>query len=182
MTPITATQPFTGTYVSDPVHSSFGFAVKHIVSTFRASFGDVEATLTSTDEGLVLEGKAKAESISVTAPEQFRGHLLSADFFDAENYPTIDYRSTSITLGDDNAATVEGQLTIKGNTVNVVATGTYTEPVEGLMGEQRGALELEATVNKNDLGLTWNAPLPKGGNVLSDDVKLNIHVELTAQA
>ena len=175
-------QQFSGTYAADPIHSSFNFAVKHIVSTFRASFGDVQATLTSGDDGLVLTGSARVDSISVTTPEQFRAHLLAPDFFDAEAHPTIDFRSTRVDLAEDGTATVDGELTVKGNTVPVTATGTYTAPIEGLMGEQRGALELTTTVDRNKLGLTWNAPLPQGGNVLADDVEIAVHVELVAQA
>lgn len=180
----TATQPFApGTYGADPVHSSFGFAVKHIVSTFRSSFSDVDATLTVADNGEVsLEGSAKVESIAIVEPEQFRAHVLSPEFFDAVNYPAVTFRSTKVELASDGTARVEGQLTVKDNTADVVATGTYTEPVEGLMGETRGAVELSTTVDKNSLGLTWNAPLPKGGNVLADEVTLNIHVEFVAQA
>lgn len=179
----TAVQPFTaGTYVADPVHSSFGFAVKHIVSTFRSSFGDVSATLTASENGeVVIEGAAKAESIAITEPEQFRAHVLSPEFFDAANHPEITFRSTKVELGADGGARVEGEFTVKGNTVDVVATGTYTEPVPGLTGAEVGAIELTATVNKNDVGLTWNAPLPKGGNVLADEVTLNIHVEFVKQ-
>lgn len=180
----TAVQPFTaGTYAADPIHSSFGFSVKHIVSTFRSSFSDVSATLTASENGeLTIEGAAKAESVAITTPEQFRAHVLSPEFFDAANHPEITFRSSNVELSSDGTARVEGTLTVKGNAVDVVATGTYTEPVEGLMGETRGAIELATTVDKNALGLTWNAPLPKGGNVLADEVTLNIHVEFVAQA
>ena len=179
----TVTQPFApGVYGADPVHSSFGFAVKHIVSTFRSSFTDVSATLTVADSGeTTIEGAAKAESIAVVQPEQFRGHLLSPEFFDAANHPEIGFRSSKVEFDADGTARVEGTLTVKDNSVDVVATGTYTEPVEGLGGETRGAVELTTVVDKNALGLTWNAPLPKGGNVLADEVTLNIHVEFVAQ-
>lgn len=180
----TAVQPFApGTYGADPIHSSFGFAIKHIVSTFRSSFSDVAATLTVADNGEVtIEGAAKAESIAITTPEQFRAHVLSPEFFDAANHPEITFRSTKVDFAADGTARVEGTFTVKGNAVDVVATGTYTEPVEGMMGETRGAVELTATVDKNAVGLTWNSPLPKGGNVLADEVTLNIHVELVAEA
>ena len=180
----TAVKPFApGTYTADPVHSSFGFAVKHIVSTFRSSFGDVSATLVADENGEVkIEGTAKAESIAIVQPEQFRAHVLSPEFFDAANYPEITFSSTNVAFDADGTARVEGKLTVKDNTVDVVATGTYTEPVEGLTGAAVGAIELETTVDKNALGLTWNAPLPKGGSVLADEVTLSIHVEFVAQA
>ena len=140
------------------------------------------ATLVADEDGQVkIEGAAKVESIAITAPEQFRAHVLSPEFFDAENYAEIRFSSTKVELAD-GVAKVEGKLTVKDNTVDVAATGTYTEPVEGLTGAPVGAIELEAKVDKNALGLTWNAPLPKGGNVLSDEVTLNIHVEFIAQA
>lgn len=179
----TAVQPFApGTYAADPVHSSFGFAVRHIVSTFRSSFRDVTATLTVSEHGeVVIEGAAKAESIAITEPEQFRAHVLSPEFFDAANHPEITFRSTTVEFAADGTARVAGVLTIKGNAIDVVATGTYTEPVPGLTGAEVGAIELSTTINKNDVGLTWNAPLPKGGNVLADEVELDIHVEFVKQ-
>jgi polyisoprenoid-binding protein YceI len=179
MSTATAVTPFApGSYSADPVHSSFGFAVKHIVSTFRSSFGEVSASLTATEDGdVTIEGAARAESIAITQPEQFRAHVLSPEFFDAANHPEITFRSTDVAFDADGTVRVEGRFTVKDNTVDVVATGTYTDPVEGLMGETRGAIELEAVVDKNEVGLSWNAPLPKGGNVLADEVTLAIHIE-----
>src|SRR5436305_15237247 len=95
MSPATTTHHLAGTWKSDPVHSSFGFAVKHMgVSTFRGTFSDVEATLA---DG-VLEGRAKVESISLVSPADFRAHVLSPEFFDAEPHPDGVFRSTYLDL------------------------------------------------------------------------------------
>ncbi len=175
----TATQPLTGTFVADPVHSSFQFAVKHMkVATFRAGFDDVVASLA---DG-VLEGRAKVESVSVRTPPELREHLVnSPDFFDAGNHPEIVFRSSDLALREDGTATVEGELTIKGITRPVSATGTYQEPVEDPYGGTRTALELTATLDRRDWEMNWQAPLPSGGDVLAWDVTLSVNLELVRQ-
>ena len=175
----TATLPLAGTYKADPVHSSFGFAVKHMgVQTFRGTFSDVDATLT---DG-VLDGRAKVESISIRQPEDFRNHVLGDDFFAADKHPDVAFRSTSIELRED-AATVKGELTIKGITNEVVATGTWTEPTQAPWGDAVIAgLHLAADVDRTQYAMTWNAPLPKGGNILAEKVTLTIDLELQGQA
>jgi len=179
----TATQPFTQTFTTDAVHSSFGFAVKHMgVSTFRGQLEDAQATLTPADGGYALEGRATAESISIRQPDQFRAHVLGGEFFDAANHPTVTFRSSDVDLADDGGATVRGELTIKGITREVVATGTYSAPQEDPYGNPRGALELEADIDRTDWEITWQAPLPNGGKALDEQVKLYVHLELVPAA
>src|SRR5829696_9716921 len=106
----TAVQPFTGTYVADPIHSSFGFAVEYSGrGRFRGTLDDVTAALTAGDDGLALEGAARVESISIQNPPQFRAHVLGPEFFDAENHPEVSFRSTRVELAEDGSARVEGQ-------------------------------------------------------------------------
>ena len=177
----TATKPFTKAFSSDPVHSSFGFAVKHMgVSTFRGQLEDASATLTPTDGGYELTGEALAESISIRQPDQFRAHVLSEEFFDAANHPKVTFTSTDVDFTDDGKATVRGELTIKGNTREITATGTYSAPQSDPMGNDRGALELEADIDRGDWGIDWNAPMPSGDNILDEQVKLYVHLELVA--
>ena len=180
----TATQPLSGTFVADPHHSSFQFAVKHMkVATFRAGFGDVEARLLAGDDGLALEGSAKVESVSVTTPPELREHLVnSTDFFDAGSHPEITFRSTDVDLAADGTATVEGELTIKGITKPITATGTYQEPVQDPYGGTRTALALTATLDRREWDMSWQAPLPSGDDVLAWDVTLTVELELIQQA
>ena len=175
----TATAPLAGSYTADPVHSSFGFAVRYQgVSIFRGSLDEVTATLT---DGR-LEGAAKVESISIRTPDQFRQHVLSAEFFDAANHPEVTFVSTDIDLREDGTAVVEGELTIKGITHPVTAAGTWTAPAQDAFGNTRAHLTLEATVDRTAYDMHWNAPLPSGGNALANEVTLTVDLSLVEQA
>jgi polyisoprenoid-binding protein YceI len=175
----TAVQPFSGTYLADPVHSSFGFSVVYSgVGRFRGTLGDVSATLSAGDDGLVLDGAARAESISITEPAQFRAHVLGPEFFDADNHPEVTFRSTSIDLADDGSARVEGELTIAGVSKPVVATGSWREPAPAAGGGLRGGLELETLVDRRDFGFEWQMQLPSGGDALGWDVTLEVSLSL----
>jgi polyisoprenoid-binding protein YceI len=170
--------PLSGTYTVDPVHSSFGFAVKYQgVSVFRGTLDEVEATLA----GGRIEGSAKVESISIRTPEQFRAHVLSPEFFDAANHPEVRFVSDEIDLAEDGTAKVTGQLTIKGITKPVVAAGTWTAPAADAFGNSRGHLNLEAVVDRTEFDMNWNMPLPTGGNVLANDVTLTVELSLVEQ-
>ena len=165
-------------WTADPVHSSVGFAVKHmVVSTFRGRFEDYDATLTAGDDGaLRLDGRVRAASI-VVKDENLAAHLRATDFFDTDRHPEIAFSSTLV-RDENGQLAVEGELTVKGNTHPIRATGTITEPVETLGGVVKAGLELEAVVDRTAYGLNWNAPLPKGGFALANDVKLQVSLEL----
>ena len=171
----TATTALAGTYNADPVHSSFGFAVRYQgVSLYRGTLDDVTATLADGK----LTGTAKVESISIRQPEQFRGHVLGGEFFDAENHPEVTFESSDLELREDGTAVVEGELTIKGITKPVTATGTWTAPAADAFGNTRGHLNLEATVDRTAYDMAWNMDLPSGGKVLANDVTLSVDVSL----
>ena len=174
----TTAAPLSGTYNADPVHSSFGFAVRYQgVSLFKGTLGEVSATLA---DGR-LEGTAKVESISIRTPEQFRAHVLSEEFFDADNHPEVKFSSSKLDLREDGTADVEGELTIKGITKPVHATGTWTAPSADAFGNTRGHLNLEAVIDRTQWDMNWNLPLPSGGNVLANDVRLTVEISLLEQ-
>ena len=173
------TTPFSGTYTADPIHSSFGFAVRYQgVSLFRGTLTEVSATLADRR----LEGAAKAESISIRSPEQFRAHVLSGEFFDAANHPEVRFASSDLRLEADGTATVDGELTIKGIARPVRATGTWTEPAADAFGGTRGHLNLEAVVDRTEFDMNWNMPLPSGGKALANEVAITVELSLVAQA
>lgn len=175
----TATAPLSGTYNADPVHSSFGFAVKYQgVSLYRGTLDEANATLVDGK----LEGGAKVESISIKTPEQFRAHVLGGEFFDVENHPEVAFVSEGLDLADDGTAKVSGQLTIKGITNPFEATGTWTAPEADAFGNARGHLTLEGVVDRTQYGIEWNMDLPKGGKVLANDVRLTVDLSLVEQA
>jgi polyisoprenoid-binding protein YceI len=160
----TETPALEGRFTVDGVHSTFGFSVVHLgINTFRGSFDDVEATLTTGPDDLSLEGRAKVESISIREPAEFRAHVLSEELFDAEHHPEVTVRSTSVELGDDGAARVEGELTIAGTTREVSAEGTWRGPVKGPDSLARAAIELETSFDRREFGFEWQMELPGGG-------------------
>lgn len=174
----TATQ-LGGSYVADPVHSNFGFAVRYQgVSLFKGTLDDVNATLT---DGR-LEGAAQVESISIRTPEQFRAHVLGDEFFDADNHPQVTFTASDVDLADDGTASVDGELTIKGITRPVRATGTWTAPEADAFGSSRGHVNLEAQVDRTEFDMNWNIPLPSGGKALANEVTLTVELSLVEQA
>jgi polyisoprenoid-binding protein YceI len=170
----------TGIWKSDPVHSSVGFAVKHmVVATFRGAFTDFDVTLVNEDGAPRLDGVVRVDSVDVR-DEQLNGHLLSPDFFDAERTPEIRFTSNDI-RGDGDELIVDGELTIKGTTKPVVSRGTIVGPVPNVAGEDRIGIGLETTVDRRDYGLNWNAELPKGGFAVENEVTLTVQLELAKQ-
>lgn len=178
------TQPLTGTFVADPVHSSFQFSVRHMkISTYRASFDDVEARVVADPQGIQLTVAVRVESVSIKNPPEFREHVVyGADFFDAHNHPEITFRSQDVQLHDDGTVAVRGELTIRGTTRPVSATGTYHLPVQDPFGSIRTGVELTATVDRRDWGLDWQATLPGGGDALGNDITLSVQAELVKQS
>jgi polyisoprenoid-binding protein YceI len=178
MSALATTVPAGTTWTADPVHSTAGFSVKHmVVSTFRGRFEDFDATLTAAEDGtLRLDGRVRAGSI-VVKDENLAAHLRSADFFDTDRHPEITFASTLV-RADDGELVVEGELTVKGHTRPLRARGSLTEPLETLGGLVKVGLELEATLDRREYGLDWNAPLPKGGFALDNEVRLQVNLEM----
>src|SRR3954451_23847824 len=117
--------PLSGTFEADPVHSSFGFSVRYQgVSIFRGGLTEIEAGLRHGR----LEGAAKVDSISIRTPEQFRAHVLSPEFFDVATPLEVMFVSTALAVNGTGAASAAGDLTIKGITRPVAATGRWTAP------------------------------------------------------
>jgi polyisoprenoid-binding protein YceI len=179
-TEITTVVP-TGTWVVDPAHTNVGFQVKHLgIATVRGSFGTFEGTL-EVDGDAKAFGKVHVESVD-TAEEQRDAHLRSADFFDAENHPHIEFTSKSITPVDEDTFEITGDLTIRGVTKEIVlkaeVQGTETDP----WGNERVGLEIVGQLNRKDYGMTFNQVLGSGNVLVSDKVKLVLDVSAVKQA
>lgn len=169
-----------GTYGVDPVHSSVGFAVVHNgVSTFRSGFTGYEARLVGGEEPSLVGGVDVA-SVDIEEP-QLRGHLLSPDFFDVERHPRLDFRSTELDIADDGGVLIRGELEIGGHSRRVEARGRFAELGADLAGKARIGISLEATVDRRDFGLDWNAELPSGGDVLNYEVRIAVELELVRE-
>ena len=173
-----AVQPFTGTYLALSVPSTFAFAVRHSgVFWYRGSLSDVAATLRADDDALALEGSARVDSISVVEPAAMRASVLGPDFFDAERHPEITFRSTAVHLDDDGLVAVDGELTIRGVTRPVTATGHYAPPRQASFGEVAG-LQIQTSFDRREFGFDWQMPLPGGGNAVGWDVEVDIDLLL----
>jgi len=173
----TATAIPAGTYTTDGVHSSAGFAVKHMLATFRGSFATVNAQVTVDEDGSArLQGTVPVGSV-VVKDENLQAHLQSPEFFDAEQHPEIRFEGLDLTI-DGPTATLTGDLTIKGHTERVTAEGSVVGPIEDPFGNTKLGLQFETVVDRTKFGLNWNAPLPKGGFMLANDVTISVDLEL----
>ena len=168
----------TGTWTSDATHSTIDFTVKHmLVGKFRASVPTFSTTLVVDDAGSgKLEGTAAVASI-VAADDNLTAHLAAPDFFDGERYPEIRFTATSIKV-DGADVSASGDLTVKGITLPIELQGEVTGPAEDPYGGTRLGLDLTTTFDRTKFGLEFNAPMPGGGFILSNDVKVIAQLEL----
>ncbi|HVC06972.1 MAG TPA: YceI family protein [Solirubrobacterales bacterium] len=170
-----------GNWSVDPVHSSVGFAITHNgVSAFRSGFGSYQARLTG-GESPRLVGSVEVASIEI-GEEQLKGHLLSPDFFDAANHPRLSFESSEVEVDADGSLRIRGELEIRGEKREVKASGRFGQIGADLGGSARVGLSLEATVDRRDFGLEWNADLPGGGQALEYEVSIAVDLELLAEA
>ena len=168
----------TGTWTTDATHSTIDFTVKHmLVGKFRASVPTFSATLVVDDAGNgKLEGTAAVASI-VAADDNLTAHLASPDFFDGARFPEIRFTATSISVDGDDV-TASGDLTVKGVTLPIELKGEISGPAEDPYGNTRLGLDLTTTFDRTKFGLEFNAPMPGGGFILSNDVKVIAQLEL----
>ncbi|HWQ54593.1 MAG TPA: YceI family protein [Bryobacteraceae bacterium] len=177
----TATETATSTWTIDPVHSMAEFKVRHMmISNVKGQFTAVTGAMTL-DEGDVANSRVEAsiEAASInTRDAQRDAHLKSADFFDVEKFPTLSFRSTSVSRSGDGELRATGDLTIHGVTREVVFTVEGpTAPTKDPWGNTRVGLSATTKINRKDFGLTWNAGLEAGGLLVGDDVTITLDVE-----
>lgn len=170
-----------GTWTFDPVHSSIQFGITHGgISTFRSGFGEYAATLTGGEQPR-LEGTVEAASIDIEE-EQFKGHLMSPEFFDVANHPQLKFSSTEFAVADDGSVRLAGELEVRGETREVSAVGKFAKIGAYLDGKERLGLSLETAVDRREFGLNWNADLPSGGQALEYEVAIEVELQFVAEA
>lgn len=180
----TQTQTAVQTYVIDPSHSRLGFSVRHLgFSKVRGSFEQFEGTVRMALGDLsTLEAEATIQAASVTTNEEKRdAHLRSADFFDAEQHPTLTFRSTGVKDVSGDAFTLQGELTIRGVTKAVELKGQYLGEGKDPWGGTRVAFEAQTRINRKDFGLNWNTVLETGGFLVSDEVDIELEIQAVLQ-
>ena len=170
----------TTTWNFDASHSHVGFKVRHLMITnVKGEFSKCTASVTTEDDQFDSANiKFSAEVASITTgSEQRDGHLKGAEFFDADQFPTIEFESNGMTKTGKSTFTIHGNLTIKGITKTVEVNVLASELVKDPWGQIKIGFELTAIINRGDYGLVWNAPLEAGGMLLSDDVYVNAEVQ-----
>ncbi|MFJ4778448.1 YceI family protein [Streptomyces sp. NPDC088762] len=175
----------TGDYVIDAAHSSIGFTVRHaMVTNVRGSFAEHEGAL-------YLDGadpSRSTASIDVkiasvdTGIADRDGHLRSADFFDAETFPLMTFRSTAASRVGGDTYRITGDLTIKDVTRPLSIDLEFNGSATDVYGSERVGFEGSAEILRSDWGLTWNAALEAGGVMVSDKVKLTFDISAVKQA
>ena len=167
----------TTTFTIDKSHTDVAFSTKHMmVTTVRGKFNTVDGSLNLDRENpAASSGSFSVETASInTGVDQRDGHLRSADFFDAESFPTMDFASTKVEAkgGDDYAVT--GDLTIKGVTRPVTFDVEFLGLYRSMAGAQRAGFHATAKINREAFGLTWNVALESGGWLVGKDIKIEI--------
>ena len=144
-----------------------------MISTVRGSFGTVMGSAEGELDNINVSVTIDASTIN-TNDEGRDGHLKGADFFDVENFPSIDFVATNQNV---NNRTITGEMTIKGVTKEVTLGLDYNGKGVDPWGNVKHGFEISGKINRNDFGLTWNAVLEAGGVLVSEDVTLNIDIQ-----
>ena len=172
-----------GTWVLDPSHSEVTFSVRHMmISKVRGEFGLKNATIEAPVNPLEAKVTASVDAASISTGDQNRdNHLRSADFFDVETYPTIDFVSTGVRY-EKGDFLVDGDLTMHGVTKPVTFElefgGFGTDPY----GNYKAGATATTVINREDFGLTWNAALETGGVLVGKDVTITLDLQGALQA
>ena len=163
----------------DRSHSEVAFQVRHLLSKVRGRFGDFNGTIQydeANPENSRVIVSIQARSIDTAEADRDK-HLRSADFFDADTYPTLTFASTSVTPRGGDIYDVGGDLTIRGITRHVVLPATFLGTAQDPWGNTKFVFEAEVSLNRKDFGLSWNAALETGGFLVGDEVKVTLSIQ-----
>ncbi len=171
-------------YKLDALHSEITFKVKHLmISTVTGSFTQFDATMEAESDDFsdaTIHFSANVGSIS-TGNEQRDGHLKSDDFFAAEKFPTLSFVGTSFKKVTDSNYELLGNLTIKEVTQPVTLAVEYGGAMTDFYGQSKVGFDITGKISRSAFGLTWSAVTEAGGVVVSDEVKLQLAVQLVKQ-
>jgi polyisoprenoid-binding protein YceI len=172
------------TWSIDPAHSNVEFSVRHLmITTVKGRFSDISGTVRSHDADPAkgdVDITIGIPSIDTREPQRDT-HLRSADFFDAENFPFMTFKSHRIENGEGTSFRLIGDLTIRGVSRTVPLDVTSEGRTKDPWGGERSGFSATARIKRSEFGLTWNQVLEAGGVAVGDDVKISIDVELVKQ-
>lgn len=167
------------TYMIDRVHSEVGFQIRHIVTKVRGRFTDFEGTIQgdrARPEASSVEIKIRAASID-TDNENRDKDLRSANFFEVEKYPEIDFKSSRIVARGQDRYEVTGTLSMHGVTKEITLPVIFLGFAKDPRGNEKAGFEAEITLGRKDFGILWNRTLDTGGLLLGDEVYVSINIE-----
>lgn len=168
------------TWAIDPIHSTIRFDAKYLLITSVSGwFREFEGTVVSSIDGFCnseIQLTIYTQSLT-TANEERDNHLRSADFFDAKQFPVIQFRSTAVTMHEKNIS-VSGILSVKNIEHPFHFTATFLGMCADPMGNAKAAFEMDAILNRKDFNITWNQLFDKNGLLLSDEVKVHCDLQL----
>lgn len=184
LTSTVQTKVGTSVWNIDPTHSSAEFAVKHMVFTtakgvFRELAGVVEFDEANPAAARV-EASIQVASID-TRDANRDAHLRSAEFFNAEQFPTITFRSKRVEVEDGSRGKIYGDLTMRDVTKEVVLDTEYHGQLRDAFGTQRASFTARTEISRKEFGLTWNALLETGAAVVADKVKITLDIAAVRQ-
>ena len=176
--------PAPGTYAFDLSHSSVGLVVRHlVVSKVRARFDDWSGSLTIGERPEDSSVEVTIQTASFNSGEEARdAHVRSADFFDVDQFPTATYRSTKVTPNNGGNWLVDGELTIRGITQPVSLLVNFEGAATDPYGNSKVAFEASTEIERDNFGVSFNAPLEAGGFVLGKKVSIELEVQALPQA
>lgn len=172
------------TWKADLAHSRVGFSVTHmLIAEVDGRFTQFDVTLNQGKEdfsGSTIEAKIKTASVT-TENETRDKHLRSDDFFNAEKYPEIQFKSTSFEKTGDKSYKITGDMTIRDVTKNITLEAKYLGGVTDARGNTRVGFRAATTINRFDFGVKWGKKLDTGGLIVSENVDITLNLELMKQ-
>lgn len=183
MTAVTSsTELRAGTWAIDPVHSSVGFSVRHLmVSKVRGTFEQFSGAITFADDGTPSVTAEIAVDSVHTGNDQRDAHIKSADFFDVDSYPTATFTSTAV-REDGDRFVLDGDFTLKGVTKPISLDVEFNGVNPGMGQGEVAGFEASVVLNRKDFGIEIDMPLETGGAVVGDKVTITIEIEALKHA
>ncbi|HUQ40412.1 MAG TPA: YceI family protein [Acidimicrobiales bacterium] len=172
----------TGTWQIDPSHSDVSFTVRHlVVSKVRGQFSTFSGTIDIAENPLDSSVVAGIDLASVDTRDAKRDeHLRGADFFDVENHPSMDFRSTAVRPTGDGYA-VDGELTIRGVSRPVTLVLEFNGVASDPWGGTRAGFSASTEISRKDFGISFDIPVANGPAVVGDKIQINLEVEAVKQ-
>lgn len=184
----TANVTQTATWTLDPNHSSVEFSVKHMMmTTVRGRFKDLSATLTADEEhpeGCCVEVVLQAASLDTGVADR-DAHLRSADFFDADQYPEITFKSNRLEgnfAKEGDRFRMTGDLTIRDTTLELTLDCEFAGRGQDPWGQERAGFTARGEIDRREWGLKWNQMIETGGVLVANKVRIEAEVQFVKQA